>query len=378
MEESSRSFAVQHRSSPNPPAGLPGAAATAAERETERARSLRGLRQVLRDGIDGPLGRRLVQAGRVLASPREFVVRRVAAKAILRNARVPVRIDPRRGYAIVEREVLASRNYLGVDAVLDACRREVRALRPDLSAIHAAVAGKTRLTVDVFHDDLLARQPEFVEFMLQDAVLLPVVEYLGTVPFLARVALPHSDHVPELRTPAHHQRFHVDNDDFRQLKFFVNVFDVGLSQGPLSFLPVDVSARVLRGLQRDKKRVGLYTTFSDEEIFEHCDPSEVVRLIGPAGTAAYVDLSRCLHFGSRVQPGCERVMLVAAFLRYHWLHENQTSHLDPRGGLDRLRRLALRSPRMRPRGYFCPDPRAALVPKAPRDATSSAAGSFPD
>ena len=58
-------------------------------------------------------------------------------------------------------------------------------------------------------------------------------------------------------------------------------------------------------------------------------------------------------------------MLAAAFLRYHRLHENSSSQLEPRAGLDPLRTLALRPPKRRPRGYFCSDPMAVLEPARP-------------
>jgi hypothetical protein len=324
-----------------------------------------GLRRAIRRGLETPFGRRALQAARVLAAPRELAVRRAVAVALLRHARPAIRIDPRRGFARVparagDGEHSGAPPLPNVELVLAHCRREVRAIRPDLDAIHASLSGKARLTVDLFHDGLHARSPEFAEFMLQDEILLTVIEYFRTVPFLSRIGMAHSIHVPELARPDFHQRFHVDNDDFRHVKLFVNAIDVSADDGPLSFLPADVSARVLRALRREGKHVGLRTTFSDEEVFRHCAPSDLVRLIGPAGTAAFVDLSRCLHFGSRVRVHRERFILAAAFLRYHRIHVNQSTQFTPRTGLDRVRTLVMRSPQRYPSGYFCPDPRLVL------------------
>jgi hypothetical protein len=341
-------------------------ASAAADPYEPRAAGVRGdLRSALALFSETPIARRILQAGRVLAAPREFAVRRALAAELLRRALPAIHIDRERGFALIApppgEASLAHAGFLPrLDGILARCRRELDEIRPDLDAIHGAASGRTRLTIDVLHDELHARAPEFADFMLQDEILLPVVEYFRTVPFLARVALPHSIHVPELAEPAFHQRFHADNDDFRQVKLFVNVADVTPEEGPLCFLPADVSARVLRGLRREKKRVGLRSTFSDAEVFRHCDPSDLVRLVGPAGTAAFVDLSRCLHFGSRVAPGRERVILAAAFLRYHRLHVNRATQFAPRSGLDRLRALVLRHPARHPYGHFCPDPRLAL------------------
>jgi hypothetical protein len=314
--------------------------------------SARSLRRAASMWLDQSSSRRLLQAGRILIAPRQFVLRRRTARAWLRRCDPPLRLDRQAGYASFTPESLP-----GSMRMLAACGRVVGELRPYLERIHAASSGKFHLTADLFSDELHAREPEFVDFALQDEVLLPVIEYLGTLPYLARLALPHSVHLAGLDGPAYHQRFHVDNDDFRQVKLFVNVGEVGPDEGPLSFLPADVSARVLRALRREGRVVARTTTFSDEEVFRHCDRASLVQLTGPPGTGVFLDPSRCLHCGSRVGSGRERVMLAAAYLRYHRPLENASSQLDAtRPGLDPVRRLVLESPRPRPRGYFCPDP----------------------
>src|SRR5258705_1156010 len=173
-------MAVPHRAStlslPDPGSSPAGAAV----RRPGAADQPSGWRHAIRDGLNAPLGRRLLQFGRVCASPREYVVRRALARKVLRQRVPAVHIDPDRGYVLLDGEGSAGSPFSRLDAVLEDCRREVREIRPDLAAIHAAGAGKFRLTIDLFHDDLLAQKPGFVDFMLQDDVLLPVVEYLGT------------------------------------------------------------------------------------------------------------------------------------------------------------------------------------------------------
>jgi hypothetical protein len=314
------------------------------------------------NGIDAwlqrPLARRALLAARIASSPLEFLERRRVARSALARASPPIRVDPRLGLC-----VFGASPIPGTDAILERCRELLERARPHLPRIRAARAGKLRLTVDLFSDDLHRRDPAFLDFALQDAALLPVIEYLATVPNLARVTLALSADVDGGASPAYHQRFHADNDDLRQVKLFLDAQDVDLADGPLTILPADASARVLRDLRRDGAPIGRTATYSDAEVLRHCDPSELVRVVGPAGSGAFVDLSRCLHFGSRTAPGRERLVLVASFLRFHRLHENASNRLDPdRPGLDALRRLALRSPRPPPHGYFCPDPLAELGP----------------
>jgi len=333
-----------------------------------RRGGLRGLKSRIDLLRYDPLGMRAVKGWRLLTAPREYVVRRAAARAALRTAPPAVRIDERLGYG-----TFGPGEVAGTEALLQQCARVFGELAPHLADIQEAQVGNRRVTIDLFSDDRLRDEPAFVDFALADPVLLPVMRYLCTVPFLARVVLGVSLHCPELSEPTYHQRFHVDNDDFRLLRVYVNAADVTAADGPLCILPADVSARVLAHLRRGRPSQGRYESYCDEEIFRHCDPSEVVRLTGPRGAGGFVDLARCLHYGSRVEPGGQRLVYVLSFHRYHRIHDNASNHLDGARESDRLRRLVLAPPRSFPHGYFCPDPvveaqraRAARAAPAPR------------
>ena len=59
---------------------------------------------------------------------------------------------------------------------------------------------------------------------------------------------------------------------------------------------------------------------------------------GPAGTAIAIDTSRCLHLGSRVQPGTFRLML---YLQYCTTREQTNAYDVARFSSDEMRRLAV-------------------------------------
>ncbi|MBI5361592.1 MAG: hypothetical protein HZA53_00345 [Planctomycetes bacterium] len=260
----------------------------------------------------------------------------------------------------------------GFESVRAACGELLERARPLVPRMQAAAAGKSQLTLDLFSDDLHARDRRFVDFALQDSVLLPVVEYLRTAPFLARLSLPLSLHVPGLPLPSYQQRFHLDNDDFRLVKLIVNLEDVDDDDGPFTFLPEDVTRRVLSALRRENGALRRSLAFDDADVFRHADPSELQALRGPPGSAILVDGARCLHYGSRVKPGRQRPVLGAVYLRHARLCENSSSQFDPPGeDLDPLRKRALRSPRPRPRGYFLRDVLADAEASASRSTISS-------
>lgn len=306
-----------------------------------------------RDWLHRPLARRLQRALRIALAPGQLLRRRRVARELGPAPSSALRIDPELGYVRFGPGALP-----GAEAPLERVRAELERLRPQLAPGSGPRQGGRRLVIELGTDALLEREPELLDFALSDAVVRPVVEYLGEVPYLARVSLPLSRAVPELPEPAHFQRFHVDNDDLVHVKLYVYAQDVGPEHGPLCFLPAPASARVLAALAREGKPLRLDSTFSDEEVFRHCERSELVELVGPRGSGGLVDLSRCLHYGSRVAPGAERFLLGLIFLRWHRLHENAASCIARRGGPDELRGLLLDPPRRHAPGHFIPEPAA--------------------
>jgi hypothetical protein len=123
-----------------------------------------------------------------------------------------------------------------------------------------------------------------------------VSAYLGVVPVLNTVDVWHSRSVGG--DPRSSQLFHLDNADVSQIKLFVHCTDVADTSGPLSVLD---AARSRRLAKKTGYRIG-DGRISDERAGEVLgEAAEPIRLTGPAGTAHFVDTSRCFHFGSRVE-----------------------------------------------------------------------------
>ena len=240
------------------------------------------------------------------------------------------------------------------EELLDACLALRSERETDLQRELARRAGKLSIAIDLASDFELQRRALLLDFALQMETCAPALCALRTVPFLARVAVSLSVASREPRSLVHFQRFHLDNDDLRHVKLYVNAQHIGAHQGPLSFLPLDASRRVLRALRRGR-RGEAYWTFDDEEVFQHASPDELVTLEGPPGTGVYIDASRCLHFGSRVEAGGERLVYGAVYLPYHRIKENVTSQFESHAQRISWQELLLDAPRRYPLGTFFPD-----------------------
>ena len=273
---------------------------------------------------------RIRRAGRSLRVRDEQVERRRLVGMIPRKRSLDNVIDERLGYGILPAGKL--------DAMEAAIKfaQEVRDERRSSPGKKKRDYNPTILEAKRYED-----APAFFDLILSDNVLQIASDYLGEIPVLMGVKLwctPASD----LENLKGSQMFHRDGKRWllRRAKFLINMDDVDKDCGPFTFLPADVSQRVSEsiGSMKDQSRV------SDDLVYRVAKPSDNVSLIGPAGTAAVVDSSRCFHFGARVRRG-ERLMLQFHFLgRADAVHGGaavRSAGFAARFGGDRIRELVI-------------------------------------
>ena len=242
-----------------------------------------------------------IKAARRAGSRSEVAERRALAKTLRRTPETSaVAANLRRdGYsrvdALLEPESLAA---------LD------RAARPKIGSRPAGTSGfgghksfMEHLLDGDMVDGSLPTQSPFARFALQEPVLAALAEHYGELPMFDYVSLIHSG--PSEETLKFSQLWHRDYDDTRVVKLFVYLTDVTQADGPFTFVPGPQSDRV--GFSRHSHR-------SDAEIGRLVDLDGAVRMTGPRLTAFLVETSRCLHMGSRVAPGHERLMYMASFI----------------------------------------------------------------
>lgn len=285
------------------------------------ARNVREARKELYYRLRGtPLGTPVLRAAAVVRSPLETRRRQQLARTY--TARVArARMDPATGYALIEPGY-----FPGFETVLTSCQRLYEVKRAKIEEQVAGAASwsagkqakfqgaKRNFLRNLLSNEDLRRHPELVDFALSDAAFGIATRYLGTVPYLTRVDLLYS--VPrEGDDRIASQLFHVDPEGLTQVKFFINVFDIGDAEGPFTFIPADATARILRDIRALRNRLGQphVGRYSDEEIAAVGGAADIVCIKGPRGAGVAIDTSRCLHMGSRVQPGAFRLCI---YLQY--------------------------------------------------------------
>ena len=283
-------------------------------------------------------GRAVLKAAAVATEPLDYYMRRRIASQY--NKQFPSDcMSKKDGFAR-----LPSGSLPGTTEILETCRGIFASKKAALDAATPTLRDqkkKKSFLRDLLDNDDLRANPILVDFALSDPLFSIVTNYLGVIPTLNRVDLIYSvsRHNPEEHISS--QLFHQDPEGLRQAKVFLNVFDVDEAEGPFTFVPASDSERAVLGIRRARRQAGAKkddTRYRDDEVAAHSDPGAALRLIGPAGEAAVVDTSRCLHAGSRVRPGHFRLVL---FIQYCTTHEKGQRFEARRFRADRVRWLAL-------------------------------------
>lgn len=149
----------------------------------------------------------------------------------------------------------------------------------------------------------LSTDDPFVGFAMQPAVIAVLTSIYGEIPRFDSVLLTRS--IYDGKPPSYSQLWHRDYDDTKVVKLFVYLTDVvDRADGPFTFFP---------GPASDRARYSRRSHRTDQALTSKIDLSEARSITGPRLSAFLVETSRCLHMGSRLDEGHERLMYTATF-----------------------------------------------------------------
>lgn len=288
-------------------------------------------------------GRTMLAVTEALTSPRDAIQRRNVAAAYNR-AHADLRLDRRDGYAVLAPGSVANTDEI-IALSLSLFAEKQRQMQ---AAGGSSTSKKWAFLRSILTNQDLADNPALVDFALSDALLCLVTNYLGTIPHLNRIDLLYSvNHGGEEAISS--QIYHLDPEGTRQAKLFMNLRDVGPEEGPFTFIPASETTRIVnairqRRLEDTPMAAGRY---SDDELAAVGGLDKAISVDGPKGSAALVDTSRCLHFGSRVQPGTYRLCL---YIQYCTSREHGNLFDASRHVNDPVRYLALINSARSPQG----------------------------
>lgn len=136
------------------------------------------------------------------------------------------------------------------------------------------------------------------KFVTNQYLIEIISKYLGCVPLLTHISLWYSPN-KKINLESS-QSYHLDHEDYRQVKGFLYIDDVDEQCGPLNIINAKQSSKIQNKIQyrltKKRKRVEdllINDLKKDMSINEFS-------MIGKSGDLVLVDTSSCFHFGSRI------------------------------------------------------------------------------
>lgn len=205
-------------------------------------------------------------------------------------------IDPNQGASFQSSDAVLKRT----ERVVDECWNLIR------TTDQLQVKNKSYLRA-LLTKDQLGPESEVMRLALDDDLLAVVSEYLGVFPILMYVNIWFS---PGSSAPENEwtgsQLFHMDHEDFKQMKVFLYLNDISLEHGPTHYVSAEESRKVAVKLNykttKDEKSIA-DTNFADSKINIHT---------GAKGSLLMLDTSNCFHCGGRAAK--DRYLLTFQYL----------------------------------------------------------------
>jgi hypothetical protein len=277
----------------------------------------------------------IIRGAKTIKSPVVHLKRRAAARRVVGSGSLFAnRVKEADGYWLFGVDELPGARDAAVT-----CDRIFQQLQADGSLMEQLGNKKQHLRAIQKGDDF-AKHPDLGRFIVSRPVLETVATYFGSAPVLSALCLFWSI---KTDTCISSQRYHVDGEDIRQLKLFLNVWEHTDDNGPLTFYSASATDRMLRKAEREQHLNLGNITFEDSFV-ESGAGEKPVACVGEAGSGVFIDTSRCMHYGSRGNRK-ERLMLMVQYAPYNFARE---AHIDlgstdwiPYDSRDELQRLAL-------------------------------------
>ena len=153
--------------------------------------------------------------------------------------------------------------------------------------------------------DVLHEYPSLLKFITSSAVIELVSNYLGFIPCLSTwlpegvrfvesgMEFDAESHLP----PRDSQLYHIDPYCSPMVYIIVLMRETTLQTGPFTWMGASASDKVKEATGYWQKGHGYRLT--DEQVYNAVGKEPENIMTYPAGTALFIDTSRCLHFGSR-------------------------------------------------------------------------------
>ena len=152
------------------------------------------------------------------------------------------------------------------------------------------------------------------DFSCDKKIIDIISKYLGTKPVLNTANLWYSPN--ENFSKGNSQSFHLDGEDLKQVKLFINLYPVNKYSGPLTIYPSYISEIIYSKLKRLKLVSRRNEKIPDSYIEKLNLNTKPIELTGPKNQMVFVDTCSCYHYGSRPLKNKRNNPRVILYLHY--------------------------------------------------------------
>mgnify|MGYP000580556693 CR=1 FL=1 len=162
---------------------------------------------------------------------------------------------------------------------------------------------KKKYFFSLFEKNEITQNSKILELAKNKNILNAVSNYLGIFPVLTNISLWYTPkNKSQMMTES--QLFHLDHEDFKQVKCFVYCNNVNKTSGPLMIInklkSIKTQLKINYKMNNHSKRI------LDEK--KYFSENDIFHFIGKKGSMVLVDTSSCFHCGGRSISG-DRLML---------------------------------------------------------------------
>lgn len=147
---------------------------------------------------------------------------------------------------------------------------------------------------------LLVNKIDCSDVRLQNLIklLVPTIsKYLGTLPVLQDAAFWFSPNI--FNDKMRSQNWHIDGEDYKQIKIWLPIEDVKKNCGPLHAIDIKETKKIFSFLNKNKILKKRNKKISDNQIDKFLDKEKLKILTMNTDEIWFVDTCNCYHYGSR-------------------------------------------------------------------------------
>lgn len=157
-------------------------------------------------------------------------------------------------------------------------------------------------TIDInpFENEIIKK------FILSNDIYGVVTKYFGYLPLLNQCSIWITNEQQEEYNSS--QLFHIDHDDTKHLKFFLNIEEIDETSGPFTFYNKIDSKKIYKKINKfislKKFKIKFFSRnkkFEDNYLHSIIPNKNLINNIGAKGMYTFVDTAKCYHYGGRIK-----------------------------------------------------------------------------